>query len=132
MVIEGNIAIGRNNLVYQFATVGLSPHDLEYKGEDSQLIIGDGNTIREYVSPNPGTKGGDPVARIGQWNLLTMQCHHRGRIDGIHGCATVLQRHGGIGYGGLIWRASRGRGSIDIKSTPSRARFVSSSRQTCD
>ena len=75
VVIEGNTSIGRNNLIYQFATVGSNPQDLKYKGEDSQLTIGDSNTIREYVSLNPGTKGGGLVTRIGRRNLLMMQSH---------------------------------------------------------
>ena len=75
VVIEGNTSIGKDNVVYQFATVGSSPQDLKYKGEDSQLIIGDGNTIREYASLNPGTAGGGLVTRIGARNLLMMQCH---------------------------------------------------------
>ena len=75
VVIEGNTSIGKDNVVYQFATVGSSPQDLKYQGEDSQLIIGDGNTIREYASLNPGTAGGGLVTRIGARNLLMMQCH---------------------------------------------------------
>ena len=75
VVIEGNTSIGRDNLIYQFATVGSSPQDRKYEGEDSRLIIGDGNTIREFTSLNPGTAGGGMVTRIGQRNLLMMQCH---------------------------------------------------------
>lgn len=75
VVIEGNTSIGRDNVIYQFATVGSSPQDLKYQGEDSQLIIGDGNTIREYASLNPGTAGGGLITRIGMRNLLMMQCH---------------------------------------------------------
>lgn len=75
VVIEGNTRIGRDNVIYQFATVGSDPQDLKYRGEDSRLIIGDGNTIREFASLNPGTAGGGLVTRIGQRNLLMMQCH---------------------------------------------------------
>ncbi len=75
VVIEGNTTIGRDNVIFQFSTVGSSPQDLKYKGEDSQLIIGDGNTIREFASLNPGTAGGGRVTRIGQRNLLMMQSH---------------------------------------------------------
>ncbi len=75
VVIEGNTSIGSDNVIFQFSTVGSSPQDLKYKGEDSQLIIGDGNTIREFASLNPGTAGGGMVTRIGQRNLLMMQSH---------------------------------------------------------
>ncbi|MBI2357620.1 MAG: acyl-ACP--UDP-N-acetylglucosamine O-acyltransferase [Deltaproteobacteria bacterium] len=75
VVIEGNTTLGEGNLIFQFATVGSVPQDLKYKGEDSQLIIGNRNTIREFVSLNPGTSGGGMVTRIGDDNLLMMYCH---------------------------------------------------------
>ena len=75
VVIEGNTTLGKGNLVFQFATVGSVPQDLKYRGEDSQLIIGDHNTIREFASLNPGTTGGGMVTRIGDHNLLMMYCH---------------------------------------------------------
>jgi UDP-N-acetylglucosamine acyltransferase len=74
-VIEGNTTIGEGNLIFQFATVGSVPQDLKYRGEDSRLVIGDHNTIREFVSLNPGTTGGGMVTRLGSHNLLMMYCH---------------------------------------------------------
>jgi UDP-N-acetylglucosamine acyltransferase len=74
-VIEGNTTIGEGNLIFQFATVGSVPQDLKYRGEDSRLVIGDHNTIREFVSLNPGTTGGGMVTRLGNYNLLMMYCH---------------------------------------------------------
>lgn len=75
VVVEGNTSIGRDNVIHQFATVGSPPQDLKYRGEDSRLVIGDGNTIREFASLNPGTAGGGMVTRIGRRNLLMMQSH---------------------------------------------------------
>lgn len=75
VVIEGNTTLGEGNVIFQFATVGSIPQDLKYQGEDSQLIIGHHNTIREFVSLNPGTAGGGMVTRIGDHNLLMMYCH---------------------------------------------------------
>ena len=75
VVIEGNTSLGEGNVIFQFATVGSIPQDLKYKGEDSQLIIGRHNTIREFASLNPGTSGGGMVTRIGDHNLLMMYCH---------------------------------------------------------
>ncbi len=75
VVIEGNTTLGERNLIFQFATVGSVPQDLKYKGEDSQLIIGHHNTIREFASLNPGTTGGGMITRIGNHNLLMMYCH---------------------------------------------------------
>jgi UDP-N-acetylglucosamine acyltransferase len=75
VVIEGRTTLGENNVVFQFASVGSVPQDLKYKGEPSELIIGNYNTIREFVSINPGTQGGGMVTRIGDHNLLMMYCH---------------------------------------------------------
>jgi UDP-N-acetylglucosamine acyltransferase len=74
-VIEGRTTLGAGNTVFQFASVGSVPQDLKYKGEPSELIIGDHNTIREFVSLNPGTTGGGMITRIGDYNLLMMYCH---------------------------------------------------------
>ena len=75
VVIQGRTILGEANIVYPFATVGSAPQDLKYKGEPSELIIGNRNTIREYVSLNPGTSGGGMVTRVGDQNLLMMYCH---------------------------------------------------------
>ncbi len=75
VVIEGRTTLGRANVIFQFATVGSKPQDLKYKGEPSELVVGHHNTIREYVSLNPGTAGGGMVTRVGDHNLLMMYCH---------------------------------------------------------
>ena len=75
VVVEGNTTIGERNLVFQFASIGSIPQDLKYKGEESQLILGSHNIIREYASLNPGTTGGGMVTRVGDHNLLMMYCH---------------------------------------------------------
>ncbi len=75
VVIEGRTSVGQGNTIYQFATIGSRPQDLKYRGEASELIIGNHNSIREYVSLNPGTAGGGMVTRVGDHNLLMMHCH---------------------------------------------------------
>jgi UDP-N-acetylglucosamine acyltransferase len=75
VVVEGRTTLGEGNTIFPFASVGSMPQDLKYKGEPSELIIGDRNTIREYVSLNPGTTGGGMVTRVGDDNLLMMYCH---------------------------------------------------------
>ena len=75
VVIEGRTTLGEANLVFQFATVGSGPQDLKYKGEPSELVIGNHNIIREFVSLNPGTAGGGMMTRVGHHNLLMMYCH---------------------------------------------------------
>jgi UDP-N-acetylglucosamine acyltransferase len=74
-VISGRTTLGEGNVVFPFASIGDTPQDLKYKGEPSELLIGNRNTIREYVSLNPGTTGGGMVTRVGDQNLLMMQCH---------------------------------------------------------
>lgn len=75
VVIKGPTRIGRNNRIFQFASVGEDPQDLKYDGELTSLEIGDGNTIREYVTVNRGTEGGGSVTRIGSSNLLMALVH---------------------------------------------------------
>ena len=74
-VIKGPTTIGKNCRVYQFASVGEIPQDLKFKGEETTLVIGDGNVIREYVTINRGTVGGGGVTRIGKGNFLMSYVH---------------------------------------------------------
>jgi len=73
--IAGYTKIGKKNKIYPFASIGSDPQDLKYKGEKSELVIGDNNTIREYVTANPGTSGGGGVTKIGDNNLLMIGAH---------------------------------------------------------
>lgn len=74
-VIQGRTVIGEGNAIFPFASVGSAPQDLKYRGEPSELRIGNRNTIREYCSLNPGTTGGGMVTSVGDQNLLMMYCH---------------------------------------------------------
>lgn len=74
-VIEGHTTIGRENRIFQFASVGAIPQDKKYRGEESVLIIGDHNTIREFATLNPGTSGGGMVTRVGNHNLFMVYSH---------------------------------------------------------
>jgi UDP-N-acetylglucosamine acyltransferase len=73
--IAGYTKIGKKNKIYPFASIGNNPQDLKYNGEKSYLEIGDCNTIREYVSINPGTDGGGGLTKIGN-NCLFMVSSH--------------------------------------------------------
>ena len=75
VVIDGNSTIGKNNIIFPFATVGLVPQDLKFAGEQSQLIIGDNNTIREHVTIHLGTKDGGMITKIGNNCLLMVGVH---------------------------------------------------------
>ncbi len=73
--VYGNTTIGKNNRIFSYAILGSEPLDLKYNGEEVELIIGDNNTIREFVLFNPGTAGGGGVTRIGNGNLLMGYVH---------------------------------------------------------
>ena len=73
--IVGNTKIGKNNKIYPFASIGNDPQDLKFKGEETKLEIGDNNKIREYVTVNPGTKGGGGLTKVGN-NCLFMVSSH--------------------------------------------------------
>src|SRR5690606_26003019 len=67
-VIEGHTTIGRDNRFFQFSSIGAAPQDKKYKGEPTQLVIGDRNTIREFCTFNTGTVQDKGVTRIGSDN----------------------------------------------------------------
>jgi UDP-N-acetylglucosamine acyltransferase len=72
--ISGNIKIGKGNKIYPFVSMN-EPQDLKYNGELTNLIIGDNNKIREYVTINPGTVGGGGKTVIGNNCLLMISSH---------------------------------------------------------
>jgi UDP-N-acetylglucosamine acyltransferase len=74
-VVDGWTKIGERNRIFPFATVGYPPQDLSYRGEETQLVIGNDNTIRENVTINRGTQRGGGVTRIGSHNLLMAYAH---------------------------------------------------------
>ena len=74
-VIEGHTTIGENNRIFQFASLGAIPQDKKYRGESTRLIIGNGNTIREFTTFNLGTVTGIGETRIGDDNWIMAYCH---------------------------------------------------------
>ncbi len=74
VVIEGKTTIGANNIIYQFASIGSAPQDQKWQGDDTELIIGDGNQIREYVTIQPANKA-ETITKVGNNNLF-MACSH--------------------------------------------------------
>ena len=75
VVIEGRTTLGENNTLFPFVSLGQPPQDKKFKGEDTQLIIGDDNQIREYVTINPGTEHGGGKTVIGSRNLFMALSH---------------------------------------------------------
>lgn len=75
VVIDGHTTLGDDNTIFQFASIGAPPQDLKFRGEPSRLEIGNGNTIREYVTLQPGTEGGGMLTRVGDRNLFMSSVH---------------------------------------------------------
>ncbi len=72
--ITGNTKIGKANKIYPFVSIN-DPQDLKYNGEETNLVIGDNNKIREYVTINPGTIGGGSKTIIGNNCLFMISSH---------------------------------------------------------
>ena len=81
-VINGPTTLGRQNKVFQFASVGDAPQDKKYAGEPTRLEVGDRNVFREFCSINRGTVGGRNVTRIGD-DCLFMAYSHVGHDSSV-------------------------------------------------
>ena len=73
--IEGNTKIGKETKIFPYASIGTQPQDIKYKNEPNSIIIGEKNTIREYVTINPGTERGGGKTIIGDNCLLMISSH---------------------------------------------------------
>jgi UDP-N-acetylglucosamine acyltransferase len=85
-VIEGDTTIGEGNLIFQFAALGAIPQDLKYGGEQTKLVIGHGNSIREFATVHLGTAHGGGVTRIGDKCLLMANSHVAHDVQLSDGC----------------------------------------------
>ncbi|HUR87482.1 MAG TPA: acyl-ACP--UDP-N-acetylglucosamine O-acyltransferase [Ramlibacter sp.] len=74
-VVEGHTTIGRDNRFFQFGSIGAANQDKKYKGEPCELVIGDGNTFREFVTLHIGTVQDKAVTRIGDGNWVMAYTH---------------------------------------------------------
>jgi len=75
VVIEGHTTIGRDNRIFQFGSIGAANQDKKYRGEPTELVIGDRNTIREFVTLHVGTVQDKAVTRIGDDNWIMAYTH---------------------------------------------------------
>ncbi len=75
VVIGGRTTIGRNNHFFSFCAIGGVPQDKKYAGEDTELVIGDGNTVRESCTISIGTAGGGGVTSVGSDNWIMASVH---------------------------------------------------------
>lgn len=74
-VIRGKVTFGKNNQVYQFCSIGEVPQDLTYKGDETEVIIGDNNVFREFVSIHRGTLKDNRKTILGNNCLLMAKVH---------------------------------------------------------
>lgn len=75
VVVTGRTEVGAGTIIFPFAVIGEIPQDLKFKGEESRLVIGARNRIREHVTMNTGTEGGGGITRIGDDGLFMAGCH---------------------------------------------------------
>ena len=75
VVVTGNTEIGKENRIFQFSSIGEEPQDKKYAGEDTRLVIGDRNTIREGCTISTGTTQGDGVTTVGSDNWIMANVH---------------------------------------------------------
>jgi UDP-N-acetylglucosamine acyltransferase len=75
VVIQGNTEIGENCTISPFASIGGPPQDLTYKDEDTTVVIGNNNVIKEYVTINRGTPHGKGITKVGNGNFIMAYAH---------------------------------------------------------
>lgn len=75
VVINGPCRIGRNNRIFQFASIGEACQDKKYRGEPTELHIGDDNVIREFVTMQRGTVQDRGLTQVGNRGLFMAYCH---------------------------------------------------------
>ena len=104
-VIEGHTTIGQDNRIFQFASVGAQPQDKKYAGEPTRLEIGDGNTIREFVTINTGTVQDEGLTRIGHdcWIMAYVHIAHDCRLGDHIIMANAVQLAGHVHLGDWVF-----------------------------
>jgi UDP-N-acetylglucosamine acyltransferase len=94
VVIQGKTEIGENCTISPFASLGGPPQDISYLDDDTALIVGNNNVIKEYVTMNRGTKKGGGVTTVGDNNFIMAYVHiahdcHVGNYAIMANCATL-------------------------------------------
>ena len=104
-VVEGHTTIGRDNRIFQFASIGAEPQDKKYAGEPTRLEIGDRNTIREFVTINTGTVQDLGLTALGDDNWIMAYVHiaHDCRIGNHTIIANATQLGGHVHLGDWVF-----------------------------
>ena len=112
VTILGRTTIGRECGIQTGSIVGSDPQDLKFRGEESSVLIGDRNKIREYVTVHRGTSGGGGVTVIGDDNLIMAQCHvaHDCRI----GSGVVMANFAALGGHVVVEDRARLSGHVGV------------------
>ena len=95
VVIDGHTTIGARTQIFPFASLGQVPPDRKYQGEQSELVIGTDNVIREYVTMNPGTQVGRMRTEVGNNCLILVSAHVA--HDCVVGNNVVMSNHATLG-----------------------------------
>ena len=136
IVIEGKVTIGKENEIYPFCSIGAAPQDLTYKGEPTEVLIGDHNILREYVSVHRGTLKEKGLTEVGNHCMLMAHVHvgHDARVGDkcVIANSTNLAGHVKMGRGCIIGGGTSisqfvslgrgcyiGGGSIVVRDIPS-------------
>lgn len=98
IVLTGHTKIGKSNKIYAFAAIGIDPQDKKYRGEETQLIIGDNNVIREHCTLSVGTVQDKGITIIGNGNLLMANVHVA--HDCVIGNDTIIANN--VGFAGHV------------------------------
>ncbi|MGH1354898.1 MAG: acyl-ACP--UDP-N-acetylglucosamine O-acyltransferase [Thalassovita sp.] len=75
VVVTGKTELGADTVVFSFSVLGEIPQDLKFNGEETRLVIGKRNRIREHVTMNTGTQGGGGLTKVGDDGLFMAGCH---------------------------------------------------------
>ncbi|MDX2031399.1 MAG: acyl-ACP--UDP-N-acetylglucosamine O-acyltransferase [Blastocatellia bacterium] len=102
--LEGPCEIGSGTVVYPFTSLGAAPQDLKYEGEETRLVIGERNQIRECVTMNRGTSQGGGLTLVGDDNLFMTQAHiaHDCRVGSHNVFANYTALAGHVEFGDYV------------------------------
>jgi len=132
VIIGGRTTIGRSNHFFPFCAIGGVPQDKKYAGEDTELVIGDGNTVRESCTISLGTTGGGGVTSIGSdnWIMASVHIAH----DCVVGDHTILANNATLAGHVTLgdWVILGGMTAVHNSARSARTRWPPADRSCCE